>query len=206
MDSNGDIILYRNEELLKVCIHELLHSNLIDSPLIFSNISKKFTNNFCSTYTILLNEAYKECMAVIIHIMYISIVENKNIQHINQLFNNEIKYSIYNVSKILDFYKIKSIDEILKINNTCNKYFEQETNVFSYYFLKLILFIKIGDLNNLLIKYTSYYKINNNEFIVKLYELLKNNLHLIDTLRLKSNILSSKYYNNSLRLTLYEMK
>lgn len=208
LDSNGDIILYRNEELLKVCIHELIHSNLIDSPLIFSNISKKFTNNFCSTYTILLNEAYTECMAVIIHIMYITIVENKNknIQHINQLFNNEIKYSIYNVSKILDFYKIKSIDEILKINNTCNKYFEQETNVFSYYFLKLILFIKIGDLNNLLIKYTIHYKINNNEFIVKLYELLKNNLHLIDTLRLKSNIISSKYYNNSLRLTLYEMK
>jgi len=101
---------------------------------------------------------------------------------------------------------IKKYRSILKINNTCTTYFEQETNVFSYYFLKLILFIKIDDLNNLLIKYTSHYKINNNEFIIKLYELLKNNVNLIDTLRLKSNVLSSKYYNNSLRLTLYEIK
>jgi len=206
LEMNGDIILYRNEELLKVCIHELLHSNLIDSPLIFSNISKKFTHNFCFNYTILLNEAYTECFAVIIHIMYITILENKNIQNINVLFNNEIKYSIYNVSKILDFYKIKSITEIIKINNTCKTYFKQETNVFSYYFLKLILFFKINELNNLLIKYTKKYKINNDEFIIQLYELLKNNLSLIDKYRLKINILNNKYYNNSLRLTLYEIK
>jgi hypothetical protein len=205
LDLNGDIILYRNEELLKVCIHELLHSNLIDSALIFSNISKKFTHNFCFTYTILLNEAYTECIAVIIHIMYIAILENKNIQYVNQLFNNEIKYSIYNVSKILEFYQIKSINEIIKINNTCTTYFKQETNVFSYYFLKLILFLKIDDLNNLLIKYTSYYKINNNKFIDQLYELLKNNLNLIDKYRLKKNSINNQY-NNSLRLTLYEIK
>jgi hypothetical protein len=31
---NGDIILYRKEEVIKVLIHELIHSNLIDSNII----------------------------------------------------------------------------------------------------------------------------------------------------------------------------
>ena len=207
LDKNGDIILYRNEELLKVCIHELMHSNLIDSALIFSDISKKFTNNFCFTYSVLLNEAYTECIAVIIHLMYIHIINNgkKNIQSINQMFNNEIKYSIYNVSKILDFYEIYSINEIIKINNNCKKYFQQKTNVFSYYFLKLILFIKIDDLNNLLLKYTKNYKINNNIFLTKIYNLLKNNISIIDIvkIKIKENELEN---NNSLCLTLYEIK
>lgn len=207
LDKNGDIILYRNEELLKVCIHELIHSNLIDSALIFSDISKTFTNNFCFRYSVLLNEAYTECIAVIIHLMYIHIINNgkKNIQSINQMFNNEIKYSIYNVSKILDFYEIYSINEIIKINNNCKKYFQQKTNVFSYYFLKLILFIKIDDLNNLLLKYTKNYKINNNIFLTKIYNLLKNNISIIDIvkIKIKENELEN---NNSLCLTLYEIK
>ena len=201
LHSNGDIILYRSEELLKVCIHELMHSNLIDSDLIFSNISKYFTDNYCFKYSVLLNEAYTECISVIIHLIYISVKINKNMNYVNQLFINELKYSIYNTSKILHYYKINSILDIKKKNNKCSRYFEQNTNVFSYYFLKLILFLKINEFGNLLNINTTHYKINNNRFIIQFYDLLKNNFTLIDKYNLKL-----KKYNKTLRLTLYELK
>ena len=198
---NGKIILYRNEELIKVCIHELMHSNLIDTELIFSPISKKFTEQFCFHYDVLMNEAYTECISVIIHSIYIGIKLNKKQEYINKLFNNEIKYSIYNASKILHYYKINSIYTIKKNNGICNDYFNQTTNVFSYYFLKLILFIKLKDLHNLLELYTEKFKINNSVMNNELYNLFMNNIFLIDKYNLKL-----KKYNSSLRLTLYEIR
>ena len=70
---NGDIILYRKEEALKVLIHELIHSNLIDKEIIFSQKIKNFSNIFCVKYEILLNEAFTETYATIIHLFYIHI-------------------------------------------------------------------------------------------------------------------------------------
>ena len=64
---NGDIILYRKEELLKVLIHELIHSNLIDEKIIFSGSINEFSKLFCVNYNILLNEAFTESFATIIN-------------------------------------------------------------------------------------------------------------------------------------------
>jgi hypothetical protein len=72
---NGDIILFRKEEVLKVLIHELIHSNLIDKNIIFSDLSQKFNNNFCVDYRILLNEGFTEATANILHILIIVIMK-----------------------------------------------------------------------------------------------------------------------------------
>ena len=119
---------------MKVCIHELFHSNLIDFDFIISTISKNFEKEYCFHYPVLLNEAYTECLALIINIMYIGIMTHKSEAYINQMYEKEVKYSIYNVSKILDYYQIHSVQEIKKNNGNCLKYFNQTTNVFSYYF------------------------------------------------------------------------
>ena len=98
---NGPIIIYRQEELIKVCIHELFHSNLIDFEFIISSISKNFEKEYCFHYPVLLNEAYTESLALIINTMYIGIMLNKSETYINQMYEKEVKYSIYNVFYLL---------------------------------------------------------------------------------------------------------
>lgn len=201
---NGPITIYRQEELIKVCIHELFHSNLIDFDFIISKISKNFEKEYCFHYPVLLNEAYTECLALIINTMYIGIMLNKSEAYINQMYEKEVKYSIYNVSKILDYYQIQSVQEIKKNNGKCLKYFHQTTNVFSYYFLKMILLLNMKKLHKIIMMYTSPYtfKISNKSLpmINDVYQLLNDQMMLIDKYRLPK-----QKYNQSLRLTLFEL-
>jgi hypothetical protein len=200
LNEYGEITLFRKEEILKVLIHELIHSNLIDKNIIFSNISKFYNKMFCVNYNILLNEAFTETMANILNIMFINIIDQKsNIILLNKMFKNEIKYSIYIYSKIMDYYKINNINDIIKNKNgNCIKTFPQKTNVFSYYFLKSILLLKHISFGNIL--YKCNLELNNND-IIDIIKLLNNNIELIN--KYKYDI---KDKNKSLRLTLYEIK
>ena len=200
-DHNGNITIYRNEELIKVLIHELMHSNLVDKELIFSNISLEVTKKICSNYNILLNEGFTETYACIIHLFWIGYKLNKNKKYINSLFNNEIKYSMYICSKILNYYDIKNIDEIIENNKKCYNIFKQKSNVFSYYFIKLILFVNIDKFSTLLKKYTKYNRIYNKKFLKEFLNLVLDNIR-----DLNNYIINVNDKNNSLKLTLYELK
>ncbi len=140
---NGNIILYRKEEILKVLIHELIHSNLSDWNLIISHHPKKYIFNklFCTNYKIEINEAYTESMATIIYIFYKNIVNKKRINELNLAFDRELRYSNYICSQIFNHYKLDSINDIIKKyrKNTCKSIFLQDSNLFSYYILKNIL-------------------------------------------------------------------
>ena len=202
---NGDIILYRKEELLKVLIHELIHSNLIDRKIIKSDSVTKFSNIFCVNYQILLNEAFTESIALIINLFYIHIKCKFNKKMLNSMFQNEINYSNYICSKILNYYKIDKIGDIIKKDKNCSTIFPQKSNVFSYYFLKNILISNHISYGNILNKYyheRNHYKINNKKCIDKIIELLINNIYLLDKRLYKV----SDDKNNSLQLCLYEMK
>ena len=199
---NGTIILFRKEELLKVLIHELIHSNLIDEKIIFSNKIKGFSNGFCVKYNILLNEAFTETIALILNIFYINIIGNNNKLNLDIMFNNELKYSDYICSKIMDYYNIKNIEDIIKKNEVCNKDFPQKTNVFSYYVLKNILLYQHIKFANIIKKYSIDYKINNELSIIKIIELLNKNINKLNSRLI--NVSSDK--NKSLRLCLYELK
>jgi len=71
---NGDIIIFRKEENIKVLIHEMFHSNYRDLMLIRHMNNSEFTDNFCTDYDILLNESYTEFNATIMNIFYISLI------------------------------------------------------------------------------------------------------------------------------------
>ena len=199
MHKNGDIILYRKEEILKVLIHELIHSNLIDEKIIFSNKTKSFSNLFCVDYSILLNEAFTETFATLINIFYIHIKCKFNKKYLDIMFFNELKYSNYICSNILKFYNIKKISNIVK-NNKINETFPQKTNVFSYYILKNILLNTHLEFSKILELYTINYKINNEICIDKIISLLINNIDILDK-NLYKNV-----NNKSLRLCLYELR
>jgi hypothetical protein len=167
---NGNIILYRKEEILKVLMHELIHSNLSDYKLIMSSHPKKyiFNNLFCTNYAIQINEAYTESMATMMYIFYKNII-NVSCKKINTMFNDldkmferELKYSSYICSRIFKHYDLKSIKDIMKTdkkNNKCKSVFLQDSNLFSYYILKNILLRHHIEFGNCLIKNVKDYKI-----------------------------------------------
>ena len=198
----GDITLYRKEEVLKVLIHELIHSHLIDFHIISSKNSKLINDLFCSNYKILLNEAFTETFATIINLFYINININKKSskKYLNEMLLNEIVYSNYISSKIFNYYKINSINEIIKKNGDCNTNFMQKTNVFSYYILKNIFLFSLYDFCSLYKKYSKIYKINNEHFIMEIIELINNKKTDFDKRLIKVND-----RNKSLRLCLYEL-
>ena len=222
---NGDIILYRKQEILKVLIHELIHSNLIDQKIIFSKNMKDFSNLFCVNYEILLNEAFTESFATIINIFYLHINFRMNIKLLDVMFYNEMLYSTYISTKIMDYYDIDNIVDVIKNNKLgslsqdsdssvsaswttprgipCKTIFPQKTNVFAYYILKNIILKNHIDLGKILSKYdiNNNYKINNDYCVNDLIKLILNNIQFLDS---KSFIINDK--NKSLRMCLYEIK
>ena len=142
----GHIVIYRQEEFLKVLIHEMIHANHIDQHLMNSNITKKF----CVNYDVLLNETFTETLANLLNIFFINIFLNGTKKNLNVLYENEVKYSIYIYSKILDYYKITSVYDFIKSkkDNTCKTIFPQKTNVMAYYLLKNILLIRNLDFSS----------------------------------------------------------
>jgi hypothetical protein len=200
---NGDIILYRKQEILKVLIHELIHSNLIDEKIIFSKNIKNFSNLFCVNYDILLNEAFTESFATIINIFYIHINSKLNNKLLDVMFYNEILYSTYISTKIMNYYDIDNIENVIKNKSLCKTIFPQKTNVFAYYILKNIFLKNHINFGKILSKYdiNNNYKINNEMCINDLIKLILNNIQFLDN---KSFSINDK--NRSLRMCLYEIK
>ena len=117
------------------------------------------------------------------------------------MFVNEFNYSNYICSKIKTYYKIDKISHIIKRSGEdkeCIDYFPQQTNVFSYYFLKNILLKNHILLGKLLKKYTYNYKIIDNICVSNIMKLLIKNIPDLDN-RLKK--ITDK--NKSLKMSLY---
>ena len=80
------------------------------------------------------------------------------------------------------------------------KIFKQKSNIFSYYFIKLILYLNINQFSILLKKYTKYNRIYNKKFLKEFLNLVLDNVKDID-----NHIIDVNDKNNSLKLTLYEL-
>ncbi len=208
---NGDIILFRKEEHIKVLIHEMIHANFRDLLLIHNN-SREFTNRFCTDYDILLNESYTEFLATILNIFYISLIKKYDLKKMNEMLNKEIKYGIYVCQKILNFYDIKNIQDILKINDFCKKHLSQKTNVISYYLFKPLQFIHLNQMQDFLKKHTKFLQIKDKESALLYKEMIfgfvkehPNELLEIHKRSAKNNKNNNITKNKSLRMTLYEL-
>ena len=195
---NGKIVLFRKEEILKVLIHELIHSNRIDNILIKNNLNIDLNKLFCSNYNILLHEAVTETLATIIHTFYINILLlNKSL---DKSIMYEIYYSNYISSKIMNYYKITSIKDIIKNNNICNTEFSQETNIFSYYILKNILLKNMMEFGNILLRNS----------VKGSYSIINDNCYKDITILIKNKIQDFKIIygglsDSSLRMVLHEL-
>lgn len=212
---SGEITIYRREEYLKVLIHELIHANFIDKELIFINkqLEKQFNSYFCTDYTILLNEAFTEAMATILNLFYIHITLKLKKKELNKMFINELKYSIYIYSKIMNHYNFNNLNKILKqgINkDLCKSNFPQKTNIIAYYIFKPLILLNLNLFASMYEKYSVDYRINNG-FIEYFIKFILEHITDLNEIIIKEDIINKDIINqdiiknNSLRMTLYEI-
>jgi len=222
LNDTGKIFIWRTEELEKVFVHELIHS-LNMSFLVYP---KKFTEDFHKMYhvpknnSIFVCETYVEIWACIINCILVSYLhKNKNF---NELLEKEIKFSMFQFSKILLFFGFDCLDKCnnsfkkkiddLKINGN----FNQKTSVFSYYFIKSALlfnlekFIKfcLGNENLIQFNKNNFKKFHdlivlslNNENFIKNINTTINKIKILK----KNNEKQDIFQLSTLRMTLSEL-
>lgn len=189
----NNILIFRSEEIEKVLLHELVHALNIDTPVMRDldlidhkikcnfNVNNKNNINFFETYT--------ESIAFITNIMINSIFSQIDYKI---LLENELRFSIIQCSKIMNFYNIKNMDDFF-CKNCCfpsNKYWIEKSSILSYFFLKL------GSIYNADLFIANYMfsdKINIDIY----YNFIINNFN-------KIKLLYNKTYTTSLRMTLYD--
>lgn len=134
--TNGDICIWRREEVLKVVLHEMLHSLRYDYNAIDDKLDKIIRKKYNVNNKISVNESYTETLATILNCMYLAIENNKDYVYFLALLKNEQEHSLQQVGRILSHYGYNHYGELLRKNSI--KEFRQNTSVFSYYVLKSI--------------------------------------------------------------------
>lgn len=145
------ILIFREEEFMKVLFHELMHFLSLDlSKIIYSKKGKiidsleqllaKNIKNILPDYSsdfVLLNESCAELNAVLINTAYVAYNLCKNNKkdfgiYLNKILNYELSFSLFQTSKIFLTKQVK-----------------EKTNYVAYFLIKTLLMIKLGCLESL---------------------------------------------------------
>lgn len=144
---NGEIVIFRREEWLKVFIHETFHAFGFDTGLHYSDdIHKKIYSRFPLDIDFKVGEAYTESWARIINCVFYSYVntiqkkKSKKIfyEYVHASLQMERIYSLYMMQKVLRFmglkyenlYNTEETDTMLRKNM-----YREQTGVFGYFIL-----------------------------------------------------------------------
>ena len=197
------IVIFRQEELQKVLVHELIHC--FDLDLLSKNVSLNlnilnyFKVNPHDTFEI--NEAYTDFWAILINCLLECMIEHKQfISYFKKKFELERKFTLFQTAKILLLLGFNNIEEFKNINDyPDNLVWTQKTPAFSYFFIKASMFYNI----NIFIKENIKNKMNYKNTIVKLI-LDSSFFKEIDTimLKIKQNKVKNKYLLKTSRMTI----
>lgn len=164
--NSKDIIIYREQELLKSIFHELIHFHNLDFRHISNTILSKILNYLTITHNINKNNEYLlyECITETLANILNNIYYSGSIKDFNINLQDEIMFSTLQVCKILHICKYKKWSDfslhsrhnsiIPSYNNTYKhtkytkhtkhtKQFKQDSCVFSYYILKLYILLNL---------------------------------------------------------------
>jgi hypothetical protein len=137
----SDIIIYREEEVIKVLIHELIHAFDMDTKIV-PNTDYMFEEMFKKETKIDINESFTDTYACLINVcivsVYISRKYNVNLNDIfERLLESEREHILYMGGKIVELHS----------KNT-----REETHVTSYYILKAVNWYKLEEFSKYIIK------------------------------------------------------
>ena len=141
----NEIYIWREEEFLKVFLHELFHCLGFDRFLIDEKCELR--KHFNINKHLACNEGYNELCALIYHCCFLSI-ENNKYDVIDLIERNRI-FTLYQIKQILQHYNLRTL------NNT--NLFQQDTGVFSYFILKGFYLFHINELIELIKTDTFYF-------------------------------------------------
>ena len=145
-----DIIIYREEELLKSIFHEFIHFHNLDYKTLPSNIHHKLnqyletSHNLSNNNQYLIYESITESLTNVLNSLFIS----KTIREFKENMINEILFSTYQVVKILSLCKYNKWEEFVLLDGhqtNPSKQFKQDSCVFSYYVLKLYILLNLDE-------------------------------------------------------------
>ena len=196
--------IWREEELEKVLFHELLHfyecdfhTHNTNYKIIKSYISSKFEIQDDDKS----NESINEMMAILLHMIYQSERLHMNL---DMIYGYEIFFSMFQMAKIISFYKGTSYSSLFK-SNPNHIIIKQTTSVLSYYIIKCILLFNINSTLDFLDKVNL--KLENNNIITykKYIETIIDNKDievLVDKLiKIYNEIDSDKFISRNLRMS-----
>jgi hypothetical protein len=125
-----EIMIWRNEELYKIIIHELIHLLFLDIKFTWQNsnvYNLKYIPERLRT-GLSINESVTEFIAMFLYTILSSITKNKKFK---SLYYKQIKHSWRMTSKLLNIFNIKNYSkDLIKFNQT--------NNIFAYVVLKTI--------------------------------------------------------------------
>jgi hypothetical protein len=143
--SKNDIYLWRKEEIVKVMIHELIHSLDWDIRKSETEIFGIFSKKLKITKKILLSEAYTEAWAEIINCYILSLSDKKKEDRFSRFIHYleiETLFSVWQTVKIIhissDKIETNTLDTFLRKT-------DKETNVFPYYLLTAAILFNVSN-------------------------------------------------------------
>ena len=182
----GDtIIIFRDEEYLKLLLHELIHALDVDQKYESLKDNKEILEIFnVNTKNLLINESYVETWAIILNV-YCTLKEENNIslENFKLNLNKELVHSLHQCSKLCIYYNIDDFEKIYKTNPD-TIYYKDNVNTFSYHIIKTINLYNINKfLKNFcdkkhILKPKYNYKLYI-KFIVKYNKTITNKINLI---------------------------
>jgi hypothetical protein len=147
----SDIVIFRKEEWFKVFMHETFHNFALDfSDMNVENCTKRILSIFPIKSDVNLFEAYAEFWAEFMNSLFCSFFAMRDKNKEDEFLSNaeyflhfERTFGFFQMVKTLDFMGLKYKD--LYSNNKASVasrelLYKEDTSVFSYYVLNLILF------------------------------------------------------------------
>lgn len=192
--------IWRREEVYKVLIHELIHFHRIDFHQ-YDYGYNALHNYIMDKYKIegkdCPNESYTEFFATIINAAFCSYYMNVSL---NDILKREIKFTLFQVKKILLFYGIDSVEKLGVIP------IKQNTSVFSYFVIKGSLLFNMDKVFGFIDNDIKNMKITNRikDFKILITECMTNEyLNFVDSIEFNKN--DNRFIATTMRMTATEI-
>jgi len=160
---NNKTMVFRKEEMKKLVLHELIHNLGYDFVTLKILFSAHLYFNISPDQKITINESYTECIACILNCMISSyeINNRRNFKLFSYFLIYEISFNLFQTAKILLHYGFDSAEDFIHPynNKSGEARFNQNTSVFSYFFVKTGLLFSLSKFADFLENYTDHFYI-----------------------------------------------